>query len=861
MNYSFYTKKIILLILASCWFLTEAKSQNSTIEVFHETILKNGVFSDTFLHYHAAVRPQRDANQTGAHGISYFNPSNNGNNNGPFGAKGYPATNHFFYKPATGFIGRDTVIVDYFQQFGNGSNLPAHRIYYFTVVPSFLKAIDDYVSTTEGQSVEIPVLINDIGNGTNQTIAGVTNINNGNAVLTAGNTKVMFTPEAGFRGIANLNYSICDAQGSCSFAVVNICVIPSNPPSVDTVQIFTNKNTRQVLLSDMTGGFEVVDGPDHGALDTLQTLGYVPNTGYTGSDEVIFENANGDTRVVKIKVFNVPSVSDLLFNDIVYTPKNTTIEEIHLLGNDNGAEYLVNVSLIGGYTTDKGGTLVYLPNIGKGVYRYTPPTGFKGIDKFKYRAMAPNGPYDTATCYIVVDDLNPVLPTFHITTPKNSALVLGDHLPFDEYSYDQFNSNTQGGGTLAFYAGFSDVTSEFGQEFSGVNMLVYEPEEDFVGTDEFEFEYCADGVPGGCKLVKVIADVVEISNPQSDTLCAGNKCVWAGDTNMDGAVDVRDVLPIGLCMGEVGITRTNGSLDWYGQSANDWNSLFVTGLGYDPKHIDADGDGIISSLDTSAIGQHYGNYHNLTPESISALENLPFYIEEPNFPENLEVGDVFYAPIGLGSEAFPAINAYGLAFELLYDPSIFEVNILFDDNTWMDYNSPILSKTQKSVPGKVDAAYTRTSGLAASGFGHIGVAEFIVIDDLSGVRPDKAVSKVTLNSLGLMNGNGQTMGLNGNSFTVELGGSNGKQVEEVEEDQLMVYPNPASKAVTLHLNGLGHEMERVMVYNAMGGLVYDSGKMTAKRMMVNVADYAPGMYTVKVLANGKVLNKKIEVIK
>ncbi len=856
MNVPFYTKKIFLILLASCWFFSEAIGQTPTIEVYHELVLKNGIFSHQFNHYSASVRPQR--NVVGSHGASYFNPSNNGNNNGPFGAKGYPASNNFFYAPNSNFVGRDTVVVEFYKQYGNGGNQVARKIFYFTVVPSFLNAENDYVSTLQGQAVEIQVLINDTGNGTNQTIAGITNINNGTAVLTAGNTKVLFTPEAGFTGIANLNYSICDAQGSCSFAVVNICVNPVTPPSQDTFFLFTNKNVSQVVLSDMNSGFYVTSNPAHGILDTLQTLVYVPNQGFTGTDQIEFENANGDTRVVQIKVFNVPSVSNLLFTDIVYTPKNEPIEEIHLLDNDNGATYLVNVSVIGGNTTEKGGTLVYLPDIGKGVYRYTPPSGFKGVDKFRYRAMAPNNPYDTATCYIIVDDLNPVLSIFNITTPKNTPLVLGDNLPFDGYSYTQINP---GLGSVIFYPGLHTYpSSPYNQEFSGINMLVYVPVLNATGADEFEFEYCADGVPGGCQLVKVEVDIVEISNPQSDTLCAGKACVWSGDTNMDGAVDVRDVLPIGMCMGEVGTIRTNGSVEWYGQYANDWNSLFVTGLGYDPKHIDSDGDGIVSSLDTAAIGEFYGNYHNLTPAPVEALENLPFYIEEPNFPENLEIGDVFYAPIGLGNDTFPAINAYGLAFELLYDPAIFEVNILFDDNTWMDYNSPILSKTQKPLAGKIDAAYTRTSGVAASGFGHIGVAEFIVIDDVSGGRPDKLTSKVTLNSLGMMNGNGQTFGLGGGSFTIELGGSS-KVVKPVEENQLVVYPNPANQAFTLHLNGFGHEMERVMVYSMTGGLVYDSGKMTAKRMMVNVADFAPGMYTVKVLANGEVLNKKIEVIR
>ncbi len=854
MNFSFYTKKIFVFLLAICWFSTFTFGQTPNIQVFHEEVLKNGTFTHVFQHWNSGTPPEIDY-ETPNGDSTRFIPSSccQGNK----GIKGYPATNNLVYKPDYGFLGRDTVIVQYALQYGNGQSQDAFKIFYFTVVPSFLHANDDYVTTTEGQAIEIAVLPNDIGNGTNQTISEVTNINNGTASLTSGNTKVLFTPAPGFRGIANLNYSICDAQGSCSFAVVNICVNALSPTAHETLSLTTNKNMPQVVMLDMNASYTVGTAPAHGTLSTQQPYFYTPNQNYVGPDLIVFVNPAGNTRTVEMKVVNAPVKSSLVIDDLVFTPKNQPIDEIHLLANDNGGQYFQSVNV---NTTGLQGTLTYVPLPEKGVYHYTPPVGFTGIDKFKYKALVgPNNAYEEANCYIVVNDLIPVLPVFHMTTPKNTPLVLGDHLPFEGYTYQALSIPDQG--VLSFWPGqYTYTSAQNGQTFSGKNMLVYDPTPNATGYDEFEFEYCADGLPNGCQLVKVELEIVEIANPQSSTLCAGRECVWAGDSNRDGAVDVLDVLPIGMCMGEIGQTRTNSSTEWYGQYANNWNSFFADGLGFDVKYLDTDGNGIVSSMDTSAIGQNYGNHHNLTPNPIDALENLPFYIQEPNFPENPEIGDVFYAPIVLGTNNIPAINAYGLAFELLYDPAFFDVNIIFSDNAWMDYNSPILSMTKKPLPGKIDAAYTRTSGLAASGFGNIGVAEFIVIEDLAGVRPTKSLStKVQLNGLGLMNGNGQVGGLQKSSFEVAFGGT--KEVKPVTEQQLMVFPNPASQSVTLHLNGLGHEMEQVMVYNMTGGLVYDSGKMTAKRMMVDVAGFAPGMYVVKVLANGEVLSKKVEVIR
>jgi hypothetical protein len=85
-------------------------------------------------------------------------------------------------------------------------------------------------------------------------------------------------------------------------------------------------------------------------------------------------------------------------------------------------------------------------------------------------------------------------------------------------------------------------------------------------------------------------------------------CIWAGDTNFDGIVNMEDLLPIGLCMGEVGIPRqdVNLSAQWYGQYGDDWSPYAPMDL----KHLDTDGDSIITALDTVAINNFYGNTHS-----------------------------------------------------------------------------------------------------------------------------------------------------------------------------------------------------------------------------------------------------------
>lgn len=856
MNVFLHFKKNFVLALA---FLLGAGGmslygQTQSIEVINVTMLKNTTWQHDFYHFNLIVAPEVEED---AHmGNAYFDPSFCCG--GKKGVKGWNKLNHFFYEPAPGMIGRDTVMIEYWLPYGNGGNQTAYKVFNFLVVPSYLTAYRDYATTTENQPVDISVLENDQGNGTDLTISEVTAVNYGTAEIVSSNTKVRFTPSPGFTGLASFNYTICDAQGSCSMTTVNINVAPNALPVYDSLFITTGKNTPIVVLTELGSDFVMTQGPENGVLDTMETLIYVPNPGVVGNDKIVFTNpGNNHVRVVEIRILDVPSKNTYLFNDLFNTPVNETIEEIRLLDNDMAPSVLTSVGVVGYPNTNMGGHLTYLPAVGKGVYRYDPPANFQGVDRFTYRAKSGiNGDYEYAVCYIVVNNLNPVKPVFQITTPKNTPLVLGDHLPFSNYEYNNINYN--GSGSVVFYPGYSTITSEFGQTFSGTNMLVYEPEDGFTGEEEFEFTYCPGGTGNGCILVKVEIEVEEQQGPS----CAGSDCVWPGDANRDGTVDVRDILPIGLYMGEVGESRPQGSPAWYGQTAADWNSLTENGLGYNPKYIDANGNGIISSQDTVAISTFYGKYHNLTPESVQTTEDLPFYLEELDLPETIHKGDVFYVPIHLGNDTLAAINAYGLAFELTYDPVIFDANIYFSQTSWMNYNSPILSLTKKPVAGKIDAGYTRTSRVAGHGFGIIGVAEFIVIDDIIGTRLNKSSTTISLRSLGLMNGSGQMSSLKGNSIAINLD-SRDESNKPADLSDLKVFPNPASSYVTLHLNG-GQEnrMERVILYNLVGSIVYDSGRMDAKRMQMNVSAMAPGVYTARVFTTGgQVLSTKVEVIR
>ena len=82
--------------------------------------------------------------------------------------------------------------------------------------------------------------------------------------------------------------------------------------------------------------------------------------------------------------------------------------------------------------------------------------------------------------------------------------------------------------------------------------------------------------------------------------------VYPGDCNMDGQVSADDAIYINLALGSSLLPRPNASTDWIPQLAYDSGDSIQ---GIDLKYIDADGNGLIDTLDLAVIVQNFDNAH------------------------------------------------------------------------------------------------------------------------------------------------------------------------------------------------------------------------------------------------------------
>lgn len=749
------------------------------------------------------------------------------------------------YTPDTDFTGIDSFTVSYIQI---GQTITTYlRKYILTVSPAFTFAREDYATTLSGQPVMVDVLVNDSTTFGTLQISDIALTNFGSAVI-AGD-QIIFTPDPGFHGMAHFNYIACNGVNACDLTTVSINVFEIPLPEYDTTVLITSRN--QPIIFILPAGFNLDQSPANGTVSVLtdEAFQYAPNTNFSGYETFTFSQpVNGYTahHIVKVHVLNTPSPNQYAKNDVVYTPGNTPIT-ISVLQNDLGN---LDVDYIS--SPDQGSAVLNNDN----TVTYTPAAGFNGVATFTYHVVkAPGFPgpvvNETAKVSVSVSDLNPAFGVFHLTTPEETPLVLNYTIPFTNYSFQVIDPAD--GGTVDYYPGNQTVQIN-GQNITAFNLLVYTPAS---GTsyDEFEVLYC---INGNCQSVKLEVDVIPVMNPD-DPACVDD-CVWAGDLDHDGKVDINDILPLGMCMGEVGNSRPNASMQWYGQYAPNWDNAVPAP--FNIKHIDGDGDGTIHALDTAAISQFYGYSHNIVPEPVNFNLGLPVYFSDPNTGTVYQPGDMVVLDVVYGTAIKPAVNSYGLTFSLDYNPAIvqegsFQVDYISD--SWLNQTAATLGLYKEPIAGQLDFGITRTSGVAASGYGKIAKLNFIVIEVVDGLRLDKPVIRLDFRQTTALDGSwayGRPEGI-----PIELPLDFSGTVKPLDE-QMVVFPNPARDYLALHLNANGENaFNEVRMSNIMGQLVSHHRGLSEDHFEMALSGLTPGIYVVEAITTYGRIAKKIEIIK
>ena len=766
------------------------------------------------------------------------------------------------YEPVKGFVGMDT--------FRYSIVIPCSNTICFEewevqvkVITSEVNALPDlFYVPVNAPETPLNVLRNDSGSSGSLSLRSVNTVNNGQASLAAGSPNILFKPKTGFTGVSQLIYTVCDPLGTCGQASVSIVVGQVQPTGQDTLRIFTlREEPVDVLVPNV---YALLEKPANGALEQNRDIpSYRPKAGFTGSDYMVF-SGRGSELTVEVVVLDVKR------NSFAFDDKGNAVPgraiELDVLAND---AYGMSASCV------KFGKPVYgklVENAGvNGLVTYEAPRGFIGVDEFTYTSFPPgcSGNSETATVRVFVSNFEPSSSKFRMNTPMNTPLAIGYNIPINEFRFDLSRGARKG--EVLLLNGLVD-TVIFGTKIFGYNTLLYVPNPGTSGIDEFEVNYCLEGPDGqNCqyrKSVKIEVDILPFTTGRE--MCFGD-CVWAGDTNMDGIVNMEDLLPLGRFMGRVGHSRADANLDvWFGQYGKDWKNNIDLNNPDELKYADTDGNSIITADDTTAISRFYGRTHSLVPTK------LPY----ADYEVRLE-GDLFSEPgkpvqleILLGDENHPVTDLHGFTLDFSYNPFFFDASastIEFMNNSWLTYNAPVLSMSRNDGRGNVSAGFTRTNDVPAHGHGKVGRSKVVVTVDIIGVSPPDSDGNIHVPLFGnavatTTSGEKLAVRVKPTILTIKtrpdaLPGLTKENPVKRNGPDLLLFPNPSRDNVNVFKQG-EDPLERIQVFSVSGQLIMDSGNISGHQYVIPVKEWLPGIYVARVkVGNGEVITRKIEVIR
>jgi hypothetical protein len=714
-------------------------------------------------------------------------------------------------------------------------------------------AVDDMVHIRKGQTAIIKPLENDFTRTGNLNLDKVVLVNNGEATMV--NNTIQFTPNPDFTGAAMINYTVCNTQipKECDCGLIYVDVSENPHLDYQDMKVFVIENARTNFT--LPKGY-VLNSPNQDLAinfnSTRNEWTYRAPDGFKGSKYYSFKTVeDGQDKFFDVEFEVLPKQPQFISPDWVST-RIGKATDINVFANDD-RNNIIDIS----YGTCEGGTIV---GTKEGLVIFTPNLPKGGVAKFTYTVVLNNGEKETTQVVIFVSDYLPAKDQYRLVC-NGETLVIQYETPLqDGYRFEIMRQPQYGVVSFHEYLEINGI-----KPFIGKNVLVYKPHTSTltqgIRQDEFGVRFCDANQCSGT--ISVVVDLKDIN--ETGDQCIGLDCVWPGDANHDGEVNIIDLFSIANALGQYGTLRTlekdkprEIAIDWYAHSADNWNKTTYNGV--DMKHADTDGNGVVTDQDVEALILNYNNHSTITAEK--SVEDFAVDVQLIPTAGAARGGDLIEILVSVGSAQTPAYNAKGLNFTVKYDPQYIKENSIaadFKAYNWLSRYDAYLPLSKVTERGQLQAGMARSKGRGTSGHGEVGKVRAIVEDNVAGIRGnDKATIKFRLENGMMMKENGQLVALP--DAEVEIPLILGKKEDMLKNDDLVMYPNPASDQVNFHINGV-NTIEYVRLMDATGREITRLNKVNAKSASINVDASMRGFYLAEIMTEKGRIIKKLEIIR
>jgi len=228
------------------------------------------------------------------------------------------ADGSFTYTPTANYNGPDSFTYTLTDADGSASTATVNLN--ITPTNDLPDAQDDSFSLNEDGVLNATLSANDTASADGgNTYTQTTGPLNGTLLINTDGS-FTYTPDADYNGNDSFSYTLQDADGDSSTAIVNITINAVNDVTVvvaDTIDLQMNTSSSvNVLANDIdVDGLEaslvsVSDG-EHGVVTFDTSTGiitYTPDTDYYGSDSFTYTNSEGNSIIVNVNIAQDPSV-------------------------------------------------------------------------------------------------------------------------------------------------------------------------------------------------------------------------------------------------------------------------------------------------------------------------------------------------------------------------------------------------------------------------------------------------------------------------------------------------------------------------------------------------------------------------
>lgn len=330
-------------------------------------------------------------------------------------------------------------------------------------------------------------------------------------IVDNGDGTFTYTPNAGWSGADTFEYTISDGNGGLRSTTLSFIILgsPDASSNAEDDSYTTTTNTQLsisapngILINDIPSvvGVTAYTPPLNGNLIMFRdgSFDYLPNNNFVGVD--VFNYVMNDglggagtaTVTIVVTALNSPPVAA----DDTYTTFSNTPITFDARVNDKDADNdELNIIQL---TAPSNGDATLS---GNGMITYIPRTGWTGVDSFTYFVTDGNGGEGSATISILVEAAPNSPPT---AVDDQYSTSVGSTISFNAISNDRDND----GDVL--------LPSSFGLPSHGTISLnadgnfVYEPEDNWTGTDSFVY-VVTDG-KGGEDSATVTIQVIPRAN-------------------------------------------------------------------------------------------------------------------------------------------------------------------------------------------------------------------------------------------------------------------------------------------------------------------------------------------------------------